>query len=116
MKTILIAEDNDSNFILMNYILKRSYRILRAHDGKEAVETVEKGGVDLILMDLKMPVLDGLEATRIIKENFPALPVIMLTANAFESDRQAAFSVGCDDFLSKPVYSAVCLETIAKYI
>lgn len=116
MKTILIAEDNESNFILMSYILKRNYQILRAHDGKEAVEITEKGGVDLILMDLKMPVIDGLEATRIIKGAFPNLPVIMLTANAFESDRQAAINVGCDDFLSKPVNSAVCLETIAKYI
>lgn len=116
MKTILIAEDNESNYILMTYILKRSYQIVRAHNGREAVEISEKGGIDLILMDLKMPVMDGLEATRIIKDATPELPIIMLTANAFENDRLAAMNAGCDDFLSKPINSKVCLDTIAKYI
>ncbi len=109
MKTILIAEDNESNYILMTYILKRSYQIVRAHNGREAVEISEKGGIDLILMDLKMPVMDGLDAT-------PELPIIMLTANAFENDRLAAMNAGCDDFLSKPINSKICLDTIAKYI
>jgi CheY-like chemotaxis protein len=116
MKTILIAEDNESNYILMTYILKRSYQIVRAHNGREAVEISEKGGIDLILMDLKMPVMDGLEATRIIKDATPELPIIMLTANAFENDRLAAMNAGCDDFLSKPINSKICLDTIAKYI
>ncbi|MBO5186950.1 MAG: response regulator [Prevotella sp.] len=116
MKTILIAEDNESNYILMTYILKRNYQIVRAHDGREAVEISEKGGIDLILMDFKMPVMDGLEATRIIKGATPELPIIMLTANAFENDRLAAINAGCDDFLSKPINSKVCLDTIAKYI
>ncbi len=113
MKTILIAEDNESNYILMTYILKRSYQIVRAHNGREAVEISEKGGIDLILMDLKMPVMDGLEATRIIKDATPELPIIMLTANAFENDRLAAMNAGCDDFLSKPINSKICLDTIA---
>ncbi len=116
MKTILIAEDNESNYILMTYILKRNYQIVRAHNGREAVEISEKGGIDLILMDLKMPVMDGLEATRIIKDATPELPIIMLTANVFENDRLAAMNAGCDDFLSKPINSKVCLDTIAKYI
>ena len=116
MKTILIAEDNESNYNLMTYILKRNYQIVRAHNGREAVEISEKGGIDLILMDLKMPVMDGLEATRIIKDATPELPIIMLTANAFENDRLAAMNAGCDDFLSKPINSKVCLDTIAKYI
>ena len=116
MKTILIAEDNESNYILMTYILKRNYQIVRAHNGREAVEISEKGGIDLILMDLKMPVMNGLEATRIIKDATPELPIIMLTANAFENDRLAAMNAGCDDFLSKPINSKVCLDTIAKYI
>ncbi len=116
MKTILIAEDNESNYILMTYILKRSYQIVRAHNGREAVEISEKGGIDLILMDLKMPVMDGLEATCIIKDATPELPIIMLTANAFENDRLAAMNAGCDDFLSKPINSKICLDTIAKYI
>ena len=116
MKTILIAEDNDSNYILMTYILKRYYQFLRAKNGQEAVEVADKGGVDLILMDIKMPVMDGLEATKKIKEAHPSLPIIALTANAFDSDRQMAFDAGCDEFLSKPISSDLCLRTIAKVL
>lgn len=116
MKTILIAEDNDSNFMLMNYILRRSYNIVRARDGREVIEKAAETGVDMILMDLKMPILDGLEATKRIKDRQPDMPIIMLTANAFDSDRQAAVEAGCIDFLSKPINSKVCLDTIAKYI
>ena len=116
MKTILIAEDNDSNYMLMTYILKNHYAFTRARNGQEAVEKAESEKPDLIFMDLKMPVLDGLEATRQIKECMPALPIIALTANAFDTDREAALQAGCDDFLSKPVSGQKCLEAIAKYI
>lgn len=116
MKTILVAEDNDSNFILMSYILRRSYEFKRAKNGKEAVEMVDAGGIDLVLMDIKMPIMDGLEATAKIKETHPELPVVALTANAFDSDRQLAMNAGCNDFLSKPVNSEKCLATIAKYL
>lgn len=116
MKTILVAEDNESNFILMTYILKRGYGFVRAKNGQEAIDMVEKGGIDLVLMDIKMPVKDGLEATKEIKAAHPDLPIVALTANAFDSDRQLAFEAGCDDFLSKPVSSEKCLNTIAKYI
>ena len=116
MKRLLIAEDNDSNYILMTYILKNHYEFERACNGKEAVELAQKGGFDLVLMDIKMPVMDGLEATKAIKEKHPDLPVIALTANAFDSDRQLAMEAGCDDFLSKPVSSDLCLQTIKKFI
>ena len=116
MKTILVAEDNDSNYILMTYILKHDYAFQRAKNGQEAVDMVRSGHFDLVLMDMKMPVMDGLQATKAIKELSPELPVIALTANAFESDRQLALGAGCNDFLSKPVNSAKCLETIAKFI
>ena len=116
MKTILIAEDNDSNFILMTYILKRNYQYLRARNGQEAVDMADKGGIDLILMDIKMPVMDGLEATKKIKEAHPELPIVALTANAFDSDRELAMEAGCNDFLAKPVSSENCLTTIEKYI
>ena len=116
MKTILVAEDNDSNFILMTYILKRDYQFQRAKNGKEAVEMVEQGSFDLVLMDIKMPVMDGLEATSKIKEAHPDLPVIALTANAFDSDRQLALQAGCDDFLPKPVSSEKCLSAIRRFI
>ena len=116
MKTILVAEDNESNFILMTYILKRHFEIVRAKNGQEAVDAVEKGGIDLILMDIKMPVKDGLEATKEIKEKHPDLPVIALTANAFDSDRQLAIEAGCDNFLAKPVSSDKCLAAINKLL
>jgi len=116
MKTILVAEDNDSNYILMTYILKRTYQFKRAKNGQEAVDMANEGGIDLILMDIKMPIMDGLQATAKIKEQHPELPVVALTANAFDSDRHLALKAGCDDFLSKPVSAEKCLAMIAKYI
>ena len=116
MKTILIAEDNDSNYILMTYILKKYYQFERAKNGQEAVEMAEKGGYDIVLMDIKMPIMDGLEATRKIREKHADLPIIALTANAFDSDRQLALEAGCNDFISKPVSSDLCLQTIKKFV
>ena len=116
MKTILIAEDNDSNYILMTYILKKFYQYERATNGQEAVEMVDKKDYDIVLMDIKMPVMNGLEATKAIKEKHPDLPIIALTANAFDSDRQLAFEAGCDGFLAKPVSSDVCISTINKFL
>lgn len=116
MKKILVAEDNDSNFVLMTYILKKYYAYERARNGKEAVELAQANNYDIVLMDIKMPVMDGLEATKAIKEKKPDLPVIALTANAFDSDRQLAMEAGCIDFLSKPVSSDLCIKTIRKYL
>ena len=116
MKKILIAEDNDSNFVLMTYILKKFYQFDRARDGQEAVDMVDKDQYDIVLMDIKMPIMTGLEATKAIKEKYPDLPVVALTANAFDSDRQAAMDAGCDDFLAKPVSSEACLATIKRFV
>ena len=116
MKRILVAEDNDSNFILMSYILKKYYEFERAKNGQEAVEKADSGKFDLILMDIKMPIMDGMEATRLIREKYPDLPIVALTANAFDSDRTMAMEAGCNDFLSKPVSSQLCIETIKKYL
>ena len=116
MKKILIAEDNDSNFVLMTYILKKFYQFDRARNGQEAVEMVDKDQYDIVLMDIKMPVMTGLEATKLIKAKYPDMPVVALTANAFDSDRQAAVEAGCDDFLAKPVSSEACLSTIKRFV
>jgi len=116
MKTILVAEDNDGNYILMTYILKKDYQIVRAKNGEEAVNRVKEGGIDMVLMDIKMPVMDGLTATKEIRKDYPDLPIIALTANAYESDREAAFEAGCSDFIAKPVNCAATLETIKKFI
>lgn len=116
MKKILVAEDNDSNFMLMTYILKKHYEFTRAHNGKEAVDMVKAERPDAVLMDLKMPIQDGLEATRQLKAEFPDLPVIAVTANAFNTDRIMAMEAGCDEFLTKPVNAELCLKTIAKFV
>ena len=116
MKKILVAEDNDSNWMLMTYVLKRSYEFERAKNGQEAVDKAMTGDFDLVLMDIKMPLMDGLEATRRIRVEMADLPIIALTANAFDSDRQMAFDAGCNDFLSKPVNADKCLQVIAKYL
>ena len=116
MKRVLVAEDNDSNWTLMTYVLKKNYEPVRACNGKEAVEMALTGDFSVVLMDLKMPVVDGLEATRQIKAVKPDMPIIALTANAFDSDRQQAFDAGCDNFMSKPVSAEKCLKMIAEYV
>lgn len=88
--TILIAEDTDSNFDLLNAILGRKYRLVRAKDGMEAVTMYDEVNPDLILMDIKMPNLDGLEATRIIRQLSAEVPIIAQSAYAYEHDRNAA--------------------------
>ena len=116
MKRILVAEDNDSNYMLMTYILKKYFDFFRVCNGQEAVDMALSEKPDLILMDIKMPVMDGLEATRKIKAELPDLPIVALTANAFDSDRQLALEAGCDNFLAKPVNAELCIKTIQKYI
>lgn len=116
MKRILVAEDNDSNYLLMTFILKGHYDFLRAINGQEAIDKAVTEHPDLILMDLKMPITDGLAATKQIKSMLPHLPIVALTANAFDSDRQQAMDAGCDAFLAKPVSAADCLKTIDKLL
>ena len=99
---ILVAEDNDSNYSLVRHILK-GYDLTRAANGVEAVEEVRSRNFDLVLMDLKMPVMGGLEATRKIREFNAEVPIVALTANAFDSDRASAMDAGCNAFLAKPV-------------
>lgn len=114
MKRILVAEDNDSNYMLMQYILKKHFEFFRAVNGKDAIEKALAEHPDLILMDIKMPLMDGLEATRQIKAQCPSLPIVALTANAFDSDRQQALAAGCDEFLTKPINADLCIKTIKR--
>ena len=116
MKKILIAEDNDSNYVLMAYLLKKDFEYERATNGKVAVEMVQANDYDLVLMDIKMPIMDGLEATKKIKELKPGLPIVALTANAFDSDRVAAEEAGCCGFLSKPVNRDECITLLKKVL
>ena len=106
---ILIAEDNDSNYLLVRHILK-NYNLTRALDGADAVWKARNESFDLILIDMKMPVMGGLEATRRIREFNAKVPIIALTANAFDSDKGSAIEAGCNAFLAKPLSKKQLLE------
>ena len=109
---ILVAEDNDSNFLLVRNILK-DYDLLRVTNGVEAVEEIRNGRFDFVLMDLKMPVMDGLVATRKIREFNSDIPIVALTANAFDADRASTMDAGCNAFLSKPVKQKQLFELLS---
>lgn len=106
---ILIAEDNDSNYLLVQHILK-NYNLVRVQTGVDAVNRARDEHFDLVLMDMKMPVMDGLEATRKIREFNADIPIVALTANAFDSDRVSALDAGCNAFLAKPLKKSQLLD------
>lgn len=112
---ILIAEDNDSNFLLMKHILKE-YKLIRACNGVEAVEKAKEGGFDIILMDWKMPLMDGLEATQAIRVFDKKTPIIAVTANAFDSEKLRIMDVGCNAFVTKPLKKQELLDSIAMFM
>lgn len=110
---ILIAEDIESNYKLLEIILRRQYDLLWARNGREAVEMTFSRHPDAVLMDIKMPEMDGIQALREIRLRNAGLPVIMQTAYAFDTDRRAAEEAGCSGFLTKPVIPAelkACLD------
>jgi two-component system, cell cycle response regulator DivK len=106
MATILVVEDNEENWDMISRRLqRRGYRVVRAADGQEAVEMAARETPDLILMDVSLPVMDGLEATRRIRARaeIQTIPIIALTAHAMSGDRDRAVQAGCDDYHAKPV-------------
>jgi signal transduction histidine kinase/ActR/RegA family two-component response regulator len=115
---ILVAEDNDVNQILINAVLARmGHRVHLVADGRQAVEAVRRGDYDLVLMDLQMPGMDGMEATQAIRALGDAratLPIIAMTANAFEEDRRACLAAGMDDYVAKPIDVDRLAEAIAR--
>ena len=116
--TILIAEDDDSSYEYMKAILAPyKLNIEWVQDGKSAVEFCKNNNhVDLILMDVNMPVMNGYEATRLIKDMYPDIPIIAQTAYAIIGDKEKSLQAGCDDYLSKPVKKDDLLLKIKKYI
>jgi len=116
-KTILIAEDEDSNFRYLEMVLnKTKAKIIWAKDGFEAIEMCKIHNPDLILMDIKMPNMDGLEATREIKKIHPEIPIIAQTAYAMENDERLSLAAGCNSYLSKPIKAAKLMETLSTFI
>ena len=114
-KNILLVEDNLMNRLVANNLLKR-YQVLvtQANNGEEALDKLKSKSFDLILMDLQMPVMDGLEATRLIRKQNHRTPIVALTANAFKSEIDSCFEAGMNDFATKPFEVEVLLSTIVK--
>jgi CheY-like chemotaxis protein/anti-sigma regulatory factor (Ser/Thr protein kinase) len=117
--SILVAEDDETNFYYLNTLLKQntSAIIFHALNGEEAIEMfLQNPDIGLILMDIKMPVMDGLEATRRLKIINPDIPVIAITAYAMAGDEARIFDGGCDSYLTKPINKKLLLDKMAEYI
>jgi CheY-like chemotaxis protein/nitrogen-specific signal transduction histidine kinase len=115
MKTILVAEDEESNYELVRIVLQKRYKLIRARNGIEAVTLNEEEKPDMILMDIRMPDMNGLDATRIIKEVRHDVPVIALSAYAFDENIRDAKAAGCDAFMAKPFRVEDLIEICEKY-
>ena len=113
---ILVAEDEDSNYELVRIVLAKRFRLLRAKNGIEAVTLCEEEHPDLVLMDIRMPDMNGLDATRIIKEVNRDIPVVALSAYAFDENIREARAAGCDEFMAKPFRVEDLLDLVNKYV
>jgi two-component system cell cycle response regulator DivK len=105
-RTILVAEDDEISFKFLNLVLTRklNVNVIWAINGQIAVDYCRLyGHIDLVLMDLQLPVVDGIEAIKIIKSFRPEIPIIVQTANAFNEEWERCFEAGCDDYINKPV-------------
>jgi CheY-like chemotaxis protein/serine phosphatase RsbU (regulator of sigma subunit) len=116
-KKILIADDVDINYFLLVEALKSTkVMVFRAENGFEAVEYCRSNDIDLVLMDIRMPVMDGIEATKLIRSFKPNLPIIAQTALGEEGDREMITSAGCDDYISKPINLKLFLSVVRNHL
>ena len=118
---ILIAEDEEINYIFIKEmylsILTENIQLIHARNGQEAVDIVKNdNNIDLILMDIKMPIMNGLDATRLIKEINVNLPIFVQSAYASDSDIKIAFESGCNEYLAKPIDADKLAQLTLKYI
>jgi CheY-like chemotaxis protein len=114
-RVVLITEDEEVNFFYLKTLFKKTHAtVLRAKNGKEAVEIIEKnkGHIDLVLMDLNMPVMNGYEAMRIIKQRHPEIPIIAQTAYTLTEDRSKCMKAGFNDYISKPITRAALFRLV----
>ncbi len=112
LKTLLVAEDMDDNYLLYQAFLAKDYRLLRANNGEEAISLFLKESPDAILMDLRMPVVDGYQATEAIRQMSSTIPIIAVTAFAFEEDRRKVLASGFSEYLAKPIKLDSLLERL----
>jgi len=118
-KTVLIVEDNELNMKLFHDLLEaQGYAILQTKDGMEALKIARENHPDLILMDIQLPEVSGLEVTKWLKEddNLRSIPVIAVTAFAMKGDEEKIREGGCDAYIAKPISVANFLETIKKFL
>jgi PAS domain S-box-containing protein len=117
-KVVLIAEDDDTNYLYLEAALaKGKLNLLRAFNGLQAVEMCKTNmEIQLVLMDIKMPLMNGYDATCLIKQNRPDLPIVVQTAYAMTEERNMAFAAGCDDYIAKPIKKTELVEMVMKYI
>jgi len=118
---ILIAEDEEINFLIIEALLDRKssfkYKLHHVKNGKEAVDfCMNNKDVDLVLMDIKMPIMNGNEATEKIKTFLPHLPIIAQTAYTSETDKELALKHGCDDIILKPIIKEKLFELLDRYL
>jgi len=121
MKKVLVAEDNKDNFDLIQMIFDEApfrCELVRANTGRDVLRMVEEEMPDLILMDMVMPDMDGIEATKFLRKKYSkkTLPIIALTAQAMTGDRETVLDAGCDEYLSKPFAINELLETVRHYL
>jgi len=117
-KIILIAEDEIMNYLYLEEALRETQaKVIWSKNGQEAVEKVvaEKIPFDVILMDVKMPIMNGYEATKIIKKYKPEMPIIIQTAYAMQNEKQKGYDAGCDEYLEKPIKQERLLLTVNKF-
>jgi two-component system cell cycle response regulator DivK len=112
VKTILIVEDMDLNIDLLTQILEDEFALIVAKDGAAGVALASEKKPDLVLMDIALPIMDGYEATRRIREEFPSLPIIGISSHAMTGDAERAKAAGCDDYLTKPIDEDMLLQKI----
>ena len=116
-KVIVIADDEQINFLFLQAVLKPTKaKVIWTKTGRETVNICNLERIDMVLMDIKMPDLNGLEATVEIKKDYPDLPIIAQTAYAMEEDEEASIKAGCDAYITKPISPDVLLETMSKFL
>jgi CheY-like chemotaxis protein len=116
MKTILIVEDTELNIDLLTQLLEDDYNLLVARDGEQAVDAALEQDPDLILMDISLPVLDGYQATRQIRQRKTSVPIIGLSAHAMSGDAEKAKEAGCNDYLTKPIDEDLLIQKLKEYL
>ena len=116
MKTILIVEDTELNIDLITQLLEDDFNLIIARDGEQGVVMAKEKNPDLILMDISLPVMDGYEATRQIRQTLQSTPIIGLSAHAMSGHEQKAKEAGCNDYLTKPINDQLLYDMLQRYL